>query len=294
MDAGCGDGLLTVEDLADALREAFLTTDAHFMRSSSSQAGSTAVVALVTRTYVVVANAGDSRCVLWREGTLIATLMTCLACKRSPWRAACSGAKGACYPSPSIISPTGQTSSNASRTRCVLRTRADDPLCAACKCSPRRPPPLPTGRLGRPRACAPYLGRCALPGRQRFQIRGLARGGHAHHRRPRLRLSRGALQSAQVPPCLPASISKHACAHHGALASPQVRICRVQQGDELLLACDGLWDVLSGEAAFEYLHSHGAAESPQRAVSLLVQAADEQFNSLDNITACYVRLSTAE
>jgi hypothetical protein len=73
MDAGCGDGLLTVEDLADALREAFLTTDAHFMRSSSSQAGSTAVVALVTRTYVIVANAGDSRCVLWREGTLIAT-----------------------------------------------------------------------------------------------------------------------------------------------------------------------------------------------------------------------------
>ena len=93
----------------------------------------------------------------------------------------------------------------------------------------------------------------------------------------------------------------------------------MQQGDELLLACDGLWDVLSGEEAFEYLHSHGAAESPQRAVSLrvqarllplmtcragecspqrvlslLVQAADEQFNSLDNITACYVRLSTAE
>jgi len=95
-------------------------------------------------------------------------------------------------------------------------------------------------------------------------------------------------------PSMPASISQHASAHHGALASPQVRICRVQQGDELLLACDGLWDVLSGEAAFEYLHSHGAAESPQRAVSLLVQAADEQFNSLDNITACYVRLSTAE
>ena len=95
-------------------------------------------------------------------------------------------------------------------------------------------------------------------------------------------------------PSMPASLSQHASAHHGALASPQVRICRVQQGDELLLACDGLWDVLSGEAAFEYLHSHGAAESPQRAVSLLVQAADEQFNSLDNITACYVRLSTAE
>ena len=71
MDAGCGDGLLTVEDLADALREAFLTTDEHFMRSSSSQAGSTAVAALVTGTYVVVANAGDSRCVLWREGRVL-------------------------------------------------------------------------------------------------------------------------------------------------------------------------------------------------------------------------------
>ena len=71
MDAGSGDGLLTVEDLADALREAFLTTDAHFMRSSSSQAGSTAVAALVTGTYVVVANAGDSRCVLWREGRVL-------------------------------------------------------------------------------------------------------------------------------------------------------------------------------------------------------------------------------
>ena len=57
--------------VADALREAFLATDAHFMRSSSSQAGSTAVVALVTRTYVIVANAGDSRCVLWREGRVL-------------------------------------------------------------------------------------------------------------------------------------------------------------------------------------------------------------------------------
>jgi len=77
-------------------------------------------------------------------------------------------------------------------------------------------------------------------------------------------------------------------------ARPEVRICRVQQGDELLLACDGLWDVLSGEGAFDYLHAHGASDNPQRAVSQLVQAADEQFNSLDNITACYVRLSTAE
>ena len=37
-------------------------------------------------------------------------------------------------------------------------------------------------------------------------------------------------------------------------AEPEVRVTRVQEGDELILACDGLWDVLSVEAAFEYLH----------------------------------------
>ena len=37
-------------------------------------------------------------------------------------------------------------------------------------------------------------------------------------------------------------------------AEPEVRVTRVQEGDELILACDGLWDVLSAEAAFEYLH----------------------------------------
>ena len=74
-------------------------------------------------------------------------------------------------------------------------------------------------------------------------------------------------------------------------AAPEVRICALQAGDELLLACDGLWDVLTPEAAFGFLHSHGSAEQPQRAVAQLVQAADETYNSLDNITACYVRLS---
>jgi hypothetical protein len=44
--------------------------------------------------------------------------------------------------------------------------------------------------------------------------------------------------------------------HTRAPARPpaQVRVARVQEGDELILACDGLWDVLSPEAAFEYLH----------------------------------------
>jgi serine/threonine protein phosphatase PrpC len=60
----------------------------------------------------------------------------------------------------------------------------------------------------------------------------------------------------------------------------------------MLLACDGLWDVMSAEAAFEYLHSHAAADSPQRAVHELVQAAEVEYHSQDNITAVYVRLSS--
>ena len=75
-------------------------------------------------------------------------------------------------------------------------------------------------------------------------------------------------------------------------AVPEIRICRAQEGDELLLACDGLWDVLTADQAFEFLHAHGGVDNPQRAVAQLVQAADEQYNSLDNITACYVRLSS--
>ena len=77
-------------------------------------------------------------------------------------------------------------------------------------------------------------------------------------------------------------------------AEPEVRCCRVCEGDELLLACDGLWDVLTPEAAFSYLHGHGAAESPMRAVGLLTQHADEELHSSDNITAVYIRLSSPE
>lgn len=209
-DGGCGDGVLTVEDLADALREAFLTTDELFMCTSASSAGSTAVAAIVTATHIVVANAGDSRACLWRKGRVL-------------------------------------------------------PLSVDHK--PDRPDEL-----------------------QRIR----EAGGWVSHGRVLhiLAVSRSlgdrdfkfATASAAGMPITADLVS----------ARPEVRICRVQQGDELLLACDGLWDVLSGEGAFDYLHAHGASDNPQRAVSQLVQAADEQFNSLDNITACYVRLSTAE
>ena len=77
-------------------------------------------------------------------------------------------------------------------------------------------------------------------------------------------------------------------------AEPELRVCRALEGDELLLACDGLWDVLSPESAFGYLHAHGAADHPQAAAQRLVQAAEEEFHSADNITCVYVRLSSPE
>ena len=76
-------------------------------------------------------------------------------------------------------------------------------------------------------------------------------------------------------------------------AEPELRVSRVFEGDELLLACDGLWDVMTPEMAFEFLHSHGGLENPTRACQLLCQAADEEYHSADNISAVYVRLSSA-
>ena len=70
----------------------------------------------------------------------------------------------------------------------------------------------------------------------------------------------------------------------------QVRIARVQDGDELLLACDGLWDVFTPEGAFAYLEAKGASAQPQRAVQQLCKAAEEEYGSLDNITAVLVQI----
>jgi serine/threonine protein phosphatase PrpC len=69
-----------------------------------------------------------------------------------------------------------------------------------------------------------------------------------------------------------------------------VRICRAQEGDELLLACDGLWDVLSPEAAFDYLHAKKVGSTPRHAVQQLVRAADEEYNSSDNVSVVYAHL----
>ena len=61
-----------------------------------------------------------------------------------------------------------------------------------------------------------------------------------------------------------------------------------------MLACDGLWDVMSAEMAFDFLHANGAETDAERAVHLLAEAAEEEYNSLDNITAVYVRMASPE
>ena len=75
-------------------------------------------------------------------------------------------------------------------------------------------------------------------------------------------------------------------------AEPEIRVCEVREGDELLLACDGLWDVLSAQQAYEFLEAHGASDHPQGAAQQLAVAADETYHSNDNVTAVYVRLSS--
>ena len=58
----------------------------------------------------------------------------------------------------------------------------------------------------------------------------------------------------------------------------------------VLLACDGLWDVFTPEGAFAYLEAKGASAQPQRAVQQLCKAAEEEYGSLDNITAVLVQI----
>ena len=45
-----------------------------------------------------------------------------------------------------------------------------------------------------------------------------------------------------------------------------------------------------GSTAAEYLHNKKAASNPHRAVQQLVKAAEEEYNSSDNISAIYVHL----
>ena len=63
---GEGSSEPTAGDIAEALREAFASTDEQFLSSTNASAGTTAIAAVVTRTHCIVANCGDSRGYLYR------------------------------------------------------------------------------------------------------------------------------------------------------------------------------------------------------------------------------------
>ena len=198
---------ISLDELASALRAAFATTDEQLLASSAS-AGTTAVVAVVSDTHVLVANCGDSRAYVWRNGRALR-----MSVDHKPDRA----------DETARIKAAGGFVSNGRVLHMLAVSRA--------------------------------------LGDRDFKVHGDADEAGMQFSGP--------LVSAE----------------------PELRVCRMLPGDELLLACDGLWEVLTAEEAFEYLHSHGGAASPQQAVQQLVQAADEEFRSTDNITAVYVPLS---
>jgi serine/threonine protein phosphatase PrpC len=75
------------------------------------------------------------------------------------------------------------------------------------------------------------------------------------------------------------------------IAEPEVLHEKLNKDDEfVVLACDGVWDVMSGEQVVNYVRrrllEHG---DPQQAADELTQKALD-LNSIDNVSAVVVRL----
>ncbi|KAL1499063.1 hypothetical protein AB1Y20_013578 [Prymnesium parvum] len=194
-------------ELSAALRAAFLAVDEAFLHATPHSSGTTAVAALVSESHVVVANTGDSRAYLHRDGAVLR-----LSLDHKPDR----------VDEEARISRAGGWVSQGRVMHTLAVSRAI--------------------------------------GDRDFKMLSFADGS------------------------LPFRESL-------VIAEPEIRVARLADGDELLLACDGLWDVLTPEQSFDFLHTHGGASNPEKAVQLLAQAAEEEYSSLDNITALYARLS---
>jgi len=78
----------------------------------------------------------------------------------------------------------------------------------------------------------------------------------------------------------------------GLIATPDIRTLDITPMDEfLILACDGVWDVISHQEACDIISTILRESNDKlKAVESLVKAAYEK-NSLDNITACLVLLN---
>jgi hypothetical protein len=87
---------------------------------------------------------------------------------------------------------------------------------------------------------------------------------------------------------------EHAFAADPLIVAPDIRVHTVRPRDEfLILACDGLWDVLSTQQAVNFvrrkLRDPAVAGDVQRAAELLVQKAIA-LSSVDNVSAFVIAL----
>jgi serine/threonine protein phosphatase PrpC len=195
---------LATADLARALHEAFIATDEGFISTTGGTAGTTAVVALLAGDHLLVANAGDSRAVLWRDGRSVP-----MSVDHKPDR-------------------PDETARISAAGGFVAHGRVMHALAVSRAIGDRE------------------FKRCDFEGELPFS------------------------DSLVIP-------------------DPEIRVCRIAEGDELLIACDGLWDVMEAADAFGFLQREEDS-SPQRAVSQLTRMAEVDLKSSDNITAIYAKL----
>eukprot|EP01118_Nematostelium_gracile_P009758 TRINITY_DN3295_c0_g1_i3.p1 TRINITY_DN3295_c0_g1~~TRINITY_DN3295_c0_g1_i3.p1 ORF type:complete len:184 (-),score=51.97 TRINITY_DN3295_c0_g1_i3:1-552(-) len=78
------------------------------------------------------------------------------------------------------------------------------------------------------------------------------------------------------------------------IARPFVNELDVEEGDVVILACDGLWDVMSYEEVIEFIVScKNEDKSPDETVKLLIQKALDE-GTTDNITAIVVYIESKQ
>ena len=82
---------------------------------------------------------------------------------------------------------------------------------------------------------------------------------------------------------------------HGCAAEPEVHIQELEVEDEfIILACDGLWDVMASQRAVEIIRGElKRHNSPKRAAQTLASQAIEEMHASDNVTVLVIGLGTA-
>jgi serine/threonine protein phosphatase PrpC len=70
------------------------------------------------------------------------------------------------------------------------------------------------------------------------------------------------------------------------LCDPEITKCVIQPEDQfVLIACDGLFDVMTSDEAAEYVFDHLVNDEPEIVVQKLVNHAVGELKSFDNVSA---------